>query len=132
VSFCNCGSDLAGWEQLPEGWSFVEVAGVAVDSRDWVHVFNRGEHPVILFDKDGKFLNAWGEGVFKSAHGNFIDRDDTIYLTDDADHTVRVFHTNGEQKLMIGKPGVASETGFKICECPVLYAGQTEKRGRAC
>ena len=24
---------LEGWEQLPEGWSFVEVAGVAVDSR---------------------------------------------------------------------------------------------------
>jgi hypothetical protein len=23
---------LEGWEQLPEGWSFVEVAGVAVDS----------------------------------------------------------------------------------------------------
>ena len=25
---------LEGWERLPEGWSFVEVAGVAVDSRD--------------------------------------------------------------------------------------------------
>ena len=37
-----------------------EVAGVAVDSRDRVYVFNRGEHPVIVFDKEGKFLNAWG------------------------------------------------------------------------
>jgi hypothetical protein len=56
----------------------------------------RGEHPVIVFDKDGKFLNAWGEGVFKSAHGIFIDREDSIYLTDDADHTVRVLTTGGE------------------------------------
>ena len=47
---------LQGWEQLPEGWSFVEVAGVAVDSRDRVYVFNRGEHPVIAFDKEGQFL----------------------------------------------------------------------------
>ena len=42
---------LEGWERLPEGWSFVEVAGVAVDSRDRVYVFNRGAHPVIVFDK---------------------------------------------------------------------------------
>ena len=47
---------VKGWEQLPEGWSFVEVAGVAVDSKDRVYVFNRGEHPVIVFDKDGKKL----------------------------------------------------------------------------
>ena len=30
---------VRGWEQLPEGWSFTEVAGVAVDSRDRVYVF---------------------------------------------------------------------------------------------
>ena len=29
-----------GWGRLPEGWSFVEVAGVATDSRDNVYVFN--------------------------------------------------------------------------------------------
>jgi glucose/mannose transport system permease protein len=59
---------IEGWEQLPDGWSFVEVAGVAVDSQDRVYVFNRGEHPMIVFDKEGKFLNAWGEGVFRSIY----------------------------------------------------------------
>src|SRR6201999_1370789 len=119
---------IQGWQQLPEGWSFVEVAGVAVDSHDRVYVFNRGEHPVIVFDKEGKFLNAWGEGVFKSAHGIFIDREDTIYLTDDADHTVRLFNTDGQQQMMIGEPGVASDTGYKMFERPVLYAGQPFNR----
>ena len=52
---------IEGWEQMPEGWSFVEVAGVACDSRDRVYVFNRGEHPIIVFDKEGRFLTAWGE-----------------------------------------------------------------------
>ena len=42
-------------ERLPEGWSFVEVAGVAVDSQDRVYVFNRGAHPMIVFDKEGQF-----------------------------------------------------------------------------
>src|SRR5882672_10664742 len=30
---------LVQWESLPEGWSFVEVAGVATDSQDRVYVF---------------------------------------------------------------------------------------------
>ena len=54
---------IQGWEQLPDRWSFVEVAGVAVDSRDQVYVFSRGEHPIIVFDKDGRFLNAGGAKV---------------------------------------------------------------------
>src|SRR5207249_10463488 len=41
---------LEGWEHLPEGWNFVEVAGVATDSHDRVYAFNRGAHPVIVFD----------------------------------------------------------------------------------
>ena len=47
---------IEGWENLPEDWSFVEVAGVAVDSCDRVYVFNRGKHPMIVFDKEGRFL----------------------------------------------------------------------------
>ena len=39
--------------RLPEGWSFVEATSVAVDAKDNVHVFNRGEHPVIVFDREG-------------------------------------------------------------------------------
>ena len=51
---------IEGWEQLPEGWTFVEVAGVATDSQDRVYAFNRGAHPMIVFDRDGNFPNAWG------------------------------------------------------------------------
>ena len=51
-----------GWAQLPDGWSFKECADVAVDSNDRVYVFNRGEHPVIIFEADGSFVGSWGEG----------------------------------------------------------------------
>ena len=95
---------IEGWEKLPEGWSFVEVAGVAVDSRDRVYVFNRGKHPLIIFDKEGRFLNAWGEGIFTSPHGIFIDQADTIYLADDGDHTVRKVSTDGKVLMTIGVP----------------------------
>jgi hypothetical protein len=119
---------IEGWEKLPEGMSFVEVAGVAVDSRDRVHVFCRGEWPVIVFDKEGRFLNAWGKGVFSSPHGIFIDSDDTVYLSDDFDHTVRIFGIEGGLKMMLGKPGAAAETGYKVDESPVLFAGNPFNR----
>jgi hypothetical protein len=32
---------VENWEKLPSGWEFIDVAGVAVDSKDNVYVFNR-------------------------------------------------------------------------------------------
>jgi hypothetical protein len=114
---------IQGWERLPEGWSFVEVAGVAVDSQDRVFVFNRGEHPIIVFDKEGKFLDAWGEGMFADAHGIFIDKHDRLYLADHEDHTVKVCDTNGKQLFKLGESGKPSHTGYKRHESPVLFGG---------
>ena len=35
---------------------------MTVDSSDNVYVLNRGEHPVIVFDKHGNFVRSFGEG----------------------------------------------------------------------
>ena len=96
---------VEGWERLPEGWSFTEVAGVATDSRDRVYVFCRGEHPLIVFDKDGKFLDAWGEGMFPRPHGIFIDHLDQVHLVDCWDHTIRTFTTGGTLLRTVGESG---------------------------
>ncbi len=104
---------IPAWEKLPSGWSFVEVAGVATDSRDRVYVFNRGEHPVIVFDRDGRFLSSWGEGIFQRAHGIFIGPDDAVYCTDDLDHTVRKFTTEGKLLSTLGVSGKASDTSIE-------------------
>ena len=78
-----------GWGKLPEGWSFHEVGAVGVDRNDNVYVFNRGEHPMIVFDREGNFLRSWGEGMFPRAHGVHMAPDDTIFCTDDGAHCVR-------------------------------------------
>ena len=36
---------VQGWGELPEGWRWGQVAGLAVDSQDRVHVYTRTEHP---------------------------------------------------------------------------------------
>ena len=114
---------LEGWEKLPEGWSFVEVAGVATDSQDRVYAFNRGEHPMIVFDADGHFLEAWGEGVFTNPHGIFIGNDDTVYCADNFDHTVRIFERDGTLVHTLGEPGQPSDTGFVPGQTPVQFGG---------
>ena len=113
---------IAGWEQMPEGWSFIEVAGVACDSRDNVYVFNRGEHPMIVFDKEGKFLNAWGAGAFVGPHGIFIDHNDQLWLADDKNHVVHKYTPDGKKLMTIGEPGKSADTGYKIGESPVKKA----------
>ena len=96
---------VENWAKLPEKWEFMDVAAVAVDSKDQVYVFNRGEHPMIVFDRQGNFLRSWGEGVFTRAHGLHIDAHDNLYCTDDGDHSVRRCTTAGKIDLTIGIPG---------------------------
>jgi len=96
------------WAKLPDGWSFHEVADVAVDSKDRVYVFNRGEHPMIVFDRDGSFLSSWGEDTFQRPHGVTIDLDDMLYCVDDGDHTVRKCNPDGQVLMTLGTPGQAA------------------------
>ena len=99
------------WGALPSGWSYVEVAGVATDSQDNVYVFNRGEHPVIVFDREGTFVRSWGEGTIARAHGIYITPDDRLFLTDDKDHTVTEYTPAGERVMTMGVSGRPSDTG---------------------
>ncbi len=99
------------WQQLPDGWSLVEVAGVATDAAGNVFVFNRGEHPLIVFDRQGRFLRSWGEGQFARPHGITIGPDDAVYCVDDADHTVRKYSPEGQLLLTFGISGQRADTG---------------------
>ena len=96
--------ELADWAQLPKGWSFKEVADVVVDSQDRVYVFNRGEHPMIIFERDGSFVTSWGEDLFSRAHGVTVGPDGTLYCVDDGDHSIRKCTPDGEVLMTIGTP----------------------------
>lgn len=106
-----CYEAMSAWQRLPAGWSLGEVAGVATDSRDRVFVFCRGEHPVIVFDREGNFLSSWGEGQFERPHGIFIGPDDSVYCTDDHGHAVRKYTPEGQLLLTLGTPGKPADTG---------------------
>jgi len=97
---------IDNWAKLPPGKEFnADVAAVGVDAKDQVYAFNRGAHPMCVFDRDGNFLRSWGEGVFTRAHGVHVAPDETLWLTDDGDHTVRHCTLDGKILLTLGIAG---------------------------
>ena len=96
------------WAKIPDEIVLGDCAAVGVDSKDNVYAFNRGDHPVAVFDSDGNLLRTWGEGVFTRPHGVHVGPDDTIWLTDDGDHSVRHCTLAGKVLLTLGVPGKPS------------------------
>jgi DNA-binding beta-propeller fold protein YncE len=100
---------VPGWPEVPGQISFGQVSAVATDSADRVFVFHRGEHPIVVFDRDGKYLRAWGDGLVKKAHGLRIDREDNVWITDIGDHLVRKFDRDGTLLMTLGRQGVPGD-----------------------
>lgn len=101
---------VEGWGALPEGLRFREVAAIATDSQDRVYCYHRGSHPVIVFDREGRFLASWGDGdrhrddnKLADAHGLFIDKEDNLYFTDRGAHTIEKFDRDWNPVLTIGE-----------------------------
>jgi len=112
---------LENWGELPNGMAYGgDCAAVCLDSSDNVYVFTRGKHPVIVFDRDGKFLRTWGQDIgFTNAHGAHMGPDDHLYLTDDKGHAVRKCTRDGKVVLTIGVPnrGAKAFSGDPFNRC---------------
>ena len=105
---------IQDWAKLPQGENFGVVSAVATDSQDRVYVFQRGEPPVMVFDRDGNRLSSWGNNAFNSPHGMYI-ANDVVYVTDRDDSVALRFTLDGRPLQIIGRRGVHSDTG---CETP--------------
>jgi sugar lactone lactonase YvrE len=103
---------VEGWGELPDGWEWGQVGGVATDSEDNVHVFTRAEHPYRVYDKSGKLLDHWGEELFVDAHGICITPNDTAYFVDRFPELVFKFDKSGRHRLSLGKRDSPSDTGY--------------------
>lgn len=98
---------VEGFFKRPKKWPFMEVAGVATDNDDNVYVFNRGPYAaVMIFDKEGVFLDGWGKIGFDFIvpHGISVGPDGSVYTSDTGDHTARRWTNDGKQLLIIGTP----------------------------
>jgi DNA-binding beta-propeller fold protein YncE len=88
------------------------VTGLAVDDLDRVYVLTRDSDAVVVYSREGDLLYHWTYPSFRNAHGLTVDRDGaSIFVADNADHTVRKFDRNGELLLTLGISGIFSDTG---------------------
>ena len=60
------------------------ISSVAVDPFGAVYLLQRGSKvdPVIVVDRNGKFLRSWGKGLFTTPHAIRVDPDGNIWTTD--------------------------------------------------
>jgi DNA-binding beta-propeller fold protein YncE len=94
---------LPDFFQLPAGEHFVEVAGVAVNSKGHIYVFHRGKHPLMEFDSSGKFLRSIADDLFVTAHTVRVDAEDNIWTTDVGSHVVLKLSPEGRVLLSLGR-----------------------------
>ena len=100
----------AHWCKLPYGMTFRnDATSVAIDSKDNVYFFSRGPVPVMIFDSEGNFIDAWGENEFIRPHGITLDKEDNVYLIDDQGHMVEKRTKEGKLIFRIGEKGKAAE-----------------------
>ena len=94
------------WLKMPDGMRLLECPGVAVDGGDRVFILTRGEHPIMVFDKDGNYERSFGEGHFSEnrTHGLYYSAaDDSLLVADDGIHTIQKFSVTGEKLMEIGE-----------------------------
>jgi DNA-binding beta-propeller fold protein YncE len=110
------------WARLPRGWNLGEtghpgpprtcVRGAVAANGD-VYVLARADHPVMLFDAEGRFVTSWGEGRFSEfVHGLSIDRDGAVWIADSGLHTVTKHTPDGTPLLTLGRAGAAAPTFY--------------------
>lgn len=104
---------VPGWGKGPQGRKLGVVSGQAADSQDRLYVVDREPDPaIVVFDREGHFLNSWGENIFTQPHDIWISPDDTVYVADCGDHTVRICTTEGEVLQTLGTPGTPGDPGM--------------------
>jgi DNA-binding beta-propeller fold protein YncE len=92
--------------KLPAEMNFGEVAGVALNSKGHIFVYNRGRQTQLFeFDKDGKFLREIGKDLygFEFAHVVRIDKDDNIWCVDEGSNMVIKFNPEGRVTMLLGR-----------------------------
>jgi DNA-binding beta-propeller fold protein YncE len=98
------------WPVLPAGWTFEETPGVAVDKREHVFVFHRGPHSIMEFDKEGKLVRTWGDGVFVRPHALKFDPEGNLWAADDQGHIVVKMDEKGRVRMVLGRKHNKGET----------------------
>lgn len=93
------------WPDKPEDVSWGAVSGLDIDEEGNIYVFTRGEPPIQVYDRSGKYLRGFGGDVIESAHYLRIGPQGNIWAVDVGGHAVYKFSRQGDLLMTLGTPG---------------------------
>src|SRR5262245_54842673 len=94
---------------VPAGTTMGAPASVAFDAKGHMWVLTRGAQAFFEFDENGKYLRAFGDGLYTRSHGLRFDRDGNIWATDVGGHIVQKLTPQGQVLLTLGTKGEAGD-----------------------
>ncbi|HSI01559.1 MAG TPA: 6-bladed beta-propeller [Reyranella sp.] len=90
------------WAKPAKAFGF--LSDLMVDGAGRVHVAQRGmDQPVLVFDRDGREIGAWGEGILAEPHYINAAADGGILVADRDAHQVLRFDTDGALAQALGR-----------------------------
>ncbi len=98
--------------QVPSNTELGKCSGVGVDAKGQVFVLHRGKHPILCFDKTGKFLHSFGDDYIAMGHGLKVDAKGNVWATCTEHHMVYKFSGDGKLLLTLGqldRPGTGTD-----------------------
>lgn len=111
--------------QLPPNLELGAVSAVATDAKDRVFVAHRAAKPILVFDREGKFVRGWGDDHIKTPHGLRIDPDGNVWVTDIGNHLVMKFDPDGKLLLSLGRKGEAGSQAISSTGPPMSRSRRT-------
>jgi DNA-binding beta-propeller fold protein YncE len=92
------------WGSIPPDIEIEDVVAIAAGPHDRIFVLARGSHPVIIMDRQGNFVDSWGQGLFMRPHGLELTSAELLLITDDGASCVYSFDLDGRAIGTIGVP----------------------------
>ena len=89
--------------KFPAGMTPGRLSKAAVDSKDNLYICQRAEPPILVFDRQGKFLRSFGAGLIIDSHGIHVTRADRVLVVDRDGHQVLAFDQTGRLLFALGK-----------------------------
>ena len=109
---------------LPDGWALGMVSWVASDARGLIYLLQRGDKadPVIVLDRTGKFVRAWGKGMYTTPHAIRIDPQGNVWTTDAASSMVYKFTPDGKTLMKVEVGGQPTPCGAFCSTTDIAFA----------
>jgi len=116
LKFDKTGKLVASWGTVVDStkkddpYSFDQPHALAMDSRGRLFVGDRSYNRIKIFDQSGMLLDTWYQ--FSRPSGIFIDKDDTIYVSDSESGSVNPPHGAWTRGIRIGSAKDGSLSAF--------------------